>query len=64
MTFFKRVILKGDGSLDAPFSRIWKRLAVFWHPHMSCYLTELIDDNEDIQEVSSSVQKGQEQPNE
>ena len=34
----KRLIFKGDSSLDVPFPRIWVRLAVFWHPHMSVYL--------------------------
>ena len=46
----KRVIFKGDGSLDAFFSRFWERLNVFWIPHMSGYLMDLmkpIGDNED-----------------
>ena len=31
----KRVIFKGDGSLDALFSWLWERLKLFWTPHMS-----------------------------
>ena len=31
----KRVIFKGDGSLDALFSRFLERLNVFWILHMS-----------------------------
>ena len=45
----KRVFFKGDGSLDALFSRFWERLNVFWIPHISGYLMYLmkqIGDNE------------------
>ena len=38
----KRVIFKGDGSLDALFSRFLERLNVFWIPHMSGYLMDLM----------------------
>ena len=38
----RRVIFKGDGRLDANFSRFLERLNVFWILHMSGYLMNLI----------------------
>ena len=38
----RRVIFKGDGSLDANFSRFLERLYVFWILHMSGYLITMI----------------------
>ena len=45
------VIFKGDGSLDALFSRFLERLNVLWIPHMSGYpmdLIKLIRENDDF----------------
>ena len=44
----KRMIFKGDSSLDALFSRLLERLKVFWTPHILEYLMEPIRDNEDF----------------
>ena len=57
----KRVIFKGDGSLDALFSRFLERLNVFWIPHMSGYLMDLmkpIRDNEDFKGAFRNVKNG------
>ena len=57
----KRVIFKGDGSLDAFFSRFLERLNVFWIPHMSGYLMDLmkpIRDNEDFKGAFRNVKNG------
>ena len=40
------VIFKGDGSLDALYSRLGERLKVLWTPYMSEYLMETIRDKE------------------
>ena len=44
----KRVIFKGDGSLDALFSRLWETLKLFWTSDVSGYPMEPIRDNEDF----------------
>ena len=44
----QRVTFKGDGSLDALFSRLKEILKVFLTPHMSGYLSEPIQDNDDF----------------
>ena len=57
----KWVIFKGDGSLDALFSRFWERFNVFWIPHMSGYLMDLmkpIRDNEDFKGAVRNVKNG------
>ena len=57
----KRVIFKGDGSLDTLFSRFLEILNVFWIPHMSGYLMDLIKpirDNEDFKGAFRNVKKG------
>ena len=57
----KRVIFKGDGSLDALFSRFLERLNVFWIPHMSGYLMDLIKlirDDEDFKGALRNVKNG------
>ena len=57
----KRVIFKGDSSLDALFSRFLERLNVFWIPHMSGYLMDLmkpIRDNEDFKGAFKNVKNG------
>ena len=57
----KRVIFKGDGSLDALFSRFLERLNVFWIPHMSGYfmdLIKLIRDDEDFKGALRNVKNG------
>ena len=57
----KRVIFKGDGSLDTLFSRFLERLNVFWIPHMSGYLMDLIysiRDNEDSKGAFRNVKNG------
>ena len=51
----KRMIVKGDSSLDALFSRLWERLKLFWTSHMSGYLEEPIRDNEDFKEGVRNV---------
>ena len=53
----KGVISKGDGSLDALFSRLWERLQLFWTSHMSGYFIEPIRDNEDSKEAFRNVKK-------
>ena len=57
----KRVIFKGDGSLDALFSRFLERLKVFWIPHMSGCLLDLnkpIRDNYDFKGAFMNVKNG------
>ena len=54
----KRVIFKGDGSLNALFSRFLERLNVFWIPYMSGYLMDLIKlfrDDEDFKGALRNV---------
>ena len=43
----KKGIFNVDGSLDAPFLRVWEKLKVFCS-HMSGYLIETIRDIEDL----------------
>ena len=38
----KKVILKGDGSFGALFSRLWKKFKVVWTPKKLGYLMEPI----------------------
>ena len=60
-----RVIFKGDGSLDALFSRFLERFNVFWIPHMSGYLMDLmkpIRDNEDLKGAVRNVKNNQKGP--
>ena len=59
----KWVIFKGDGNLDALFSRLWERLKLFWTSHMSGYLMEPIRDNEDFPGLVRNIHKGLKQPN-
>ena len=62
----KRVIFKGDGSLDALFSRFLERLNVFWIPHMSGYLMDLIKlirDDEDFKGALRNVKNGPKRAN-
>ena len=57
----KRVIFKEDGSLDALISRFLERLNVFWIPHMSGYLMDLIKlirDDEDFKGALRNVKNG------
>ena len=51
----KRVIFKGDSSLDAFFSRFWERLNVFWIPHMSGYLMDLMKPIRDKKDLKGAV---------
>ena len=57
----KWAIFKRDGSLDALLSRFWERFNVFWIPHMSGYLMDLmkpIRDNKDLKEALRNVKNG------
>ena len=38
----QKVILKGYGSLDVLFSRLWEKFKMFWTPKESGYLMEPI----------------------
>ena len=55
----KSVIFKGDGSLDALFTRLWERLMWLWTSHMSGYFMEPIKDNEDLKGAVRNVNNGQ-----
>ena len=44
----KNVIFKGDGSLDAFFSRLWEKFNVFCTPKESGYLMEPIEVKDDL----------------
>ena len=59
----KRVIFRGDNSLDALFVRLWETLIVFLTSHISGFLMEPIKDHNDIQGAIKNVQKGQQLPN-
>ena len=58
----KRVIFKGDDSLDTLFSWLWERLKLFWTPHMSGYPMELIRDNEDFKGPVRNIKNGRKRP--
>ena len=55
----KKVILKGDGSLDTLFSRLWEKFKVFWTPKVSGYLIETIGVKDDLRRGVRNVQNGQ-----
>jgi hypothetical protein len=62
----KWVIFKRDGSLDTPFSRLWQRFNVFWIPHMSGFLLDLmkpVRDNQDYKGAVRNVKKYQKRVN-
>ena len=61
-TTAKRVIFKGDGSLDSLFSRLCERLKLFWTFHMSGYLMEPFRDIEDIKGAVRNVKNSQKGP--
>ena len=60
------VIFKGDGILDAFYSRVLERFKVLWTPYKSEYLMETIrDNNEDLigaLRKVDNVQIGQRRP--
>ena len=53
------MIFKGDGSLDALFSRLSERLNLFWTSHMSGYLLKPIRDNKEFKGAGRKIKKGQ-----
>ena len=55
----KRVIFKGDGSLDTLFSRLLETLKLFLTSDMSGYLREPIRDIEDFKGNVMNVNNGQ-----
>ena len=55
----KRVIFKGDGSIDALSSRLSERMKLLWTYHMSGYLMEPSRDNEDFKGAVRNIKKGQ-----
>ena len=55
----KKVNLKGEGSLDAYFSRLWEKFKVFSTPKKSGYLMEQIGVNDDVRRGIRNVQIGQ-----
>ena len=58
----KRVIFKGDTSLDAPFSRLYQRLKAFLAPHIPEYLIRLMEptrEKYDLKRLVRNVKIGQ-----
>ena len=55
----KKGVFKGDGSLDALFSRLWERLKGCWTSHISGFLLEPIRDNEDFKGAVRNVNNSQ-----
>ena len=49
---------KGNGSLDALFSRLSERLKLFWTSQISGYLMEPIGDIEDFTGAVRNIKKG------
>ena len=49
----KKLILKGDRSLDALFSRYCKKFKVFWTPKEPGYLMEQIGVKDDLRNVQN-----------
>ena len=44
----KNGIIKGDGSLDALFPRLWEKFKVFWNPEKSGYPMQPIGVKDDL----------------
>ena len=55
----QKVILKGDRSLDALFSRLYEKFKVFRTPKESGYRMEPIGVNDDLRRGIQNVQNGQ-----